>query len=117
MSDVKEKDAAVHIGMRGLVAGILCGFVCGFIISCGLNLSRLRAYRQQNVCLEEEIRRRGAEVAECRAEVVSGLEDCREITDATERIRKQVEVLARYYTRTCDIDSARTGSDSPDSEN
>ena len=106
------------------VFGFLAGFFLMGSISFGFNLYRSRLYRQDIARLSSEIELSGkrlerysAEIAderrrvvECRRTVEEGLSDCQSIGDATARIRRQVEILAKYYSDTGDC--VRSGKSS-----
>lgn len=105
---------AVKDVFHSCVFGFLLGVLCTGAVAFGIDICRSRLHRAEISGLNEQVREYGERaeqysreialerrrIVDLRAEAAAGLEECKDIRDAAGRIRKQVEVLAKYYADT-----------------
>ena len=105
---------AIKDVFHSCIFGFLLGVLCTGAVAFGIDIYRSRLHRAEVSGLNEQVRKYGERaeqysreiaierrrIVDLRTEVAAGLEECKDIRDAVTRIRKQVEILAKYYAGT-----------------
>lgn len=121
---------AIKDVFHSCIFGFLLGVLCTGAVAFGIDIYRSRLHRAEVSGLNEQIREYGERaqqysreiaderrrIVDLRTETAAGLQECQDIRDAVARIRKQVEILAKYYADTecrlvCGDDSNSTDCD------